>query len=472
MKIPLVDNSGFNAKFVYKPTRRRFLHVAGASLAATLVDSILPNSAKAASTTSVVPPYALRFTSSDGKDPGHKMIVIYLQGGFSNVDAFDPKASSPFRVINTEVNDIKFTEILQPLAKHTSNFVVINNLHSNETLHDEGAAFLLTTKKDVAGDSAVHQNPFIDFAELLNRESRGEIGYVVLHQNTIDTHGFNRDWEKPWGALKHDEPMTVYSPYDTNTGSFTNPFSGGARIPISRFRERAELLDAFDSQGHVLVGDSVERHNRSYRQAMGLLDGDLSNSFNLGKEAIQTREKYGDTKIGKQLLLARRMLERGARVVVANDGNYDHHWGIKKNMELMAKPFSKALDALIEDIKIRFNEKVFIAIVTEFGRTPTFNRGGLQAVNGQMVLQEPGRDHWPYAFGMVVICNDKNEIDGGRTIGQTNNSGEIVGNAFPSSLVADSLLNLLKIGRFEKRGEAVTNMRFPFIDIVNGRVAR
>ncbi len=459
-------------------TRRRFLHASSVALAGPLIESIVPKTAKG-STSKVVKPVELKFTTPRGKDPGHKMIIIYMQGGLSNFDTFDPKTNAtikgPFERIDTEAKDIKFTEILQPLAKHGQNFVVINNLYSDETDHDRGAALSLTTKRDIVGGSfyspAVYQNPFVDFAELLNREASGDVGYIVLHQSTIDSYGYNRDWEKPWGAIKHDEPATVYSAYSTGSGNFINPFSNNASIPISRYRESLKLLEAFELSNNKLTGDSVEKHERSYKQAKSLLDGDLSKSFDLSAEPLKIRERYGDSKIGKQLLLARRMLERGGRVVVANDGNYDHHYGIDKNMEVMVKPFAKALDALIEDIKLRFDEKIFIAIITEFGRTPKLNSGGTQLIGSKLVQQTPGRDHWANAFGMVLICNDKDEINGGRTIGRTNDKGEIVGTAFPSSVTADTLLNLLKIGRFEKRGEVTTSIRNPYIDILNARLA-
>ena len=443
--------------------RRRFVRVCGAGAIGTVLDAVLPSSAKAAGT-DPVPPYALRFTTPDGRDPGHKLMIVYMQGGLSNFDTFDPKANSPFKKIDTAADDIKFTEILQALAKHAPNFVVINNLQSNEADHDRGAALSLTSRRDIVGGGfyspTVYKNPFVDFAELLNRQTSGEVGYVVLHQSTADEHGYNRDWREPWGALKHNEPVTVYSPYNTNTGEFINRLNGSS-VPLPVFRERTKLLDALDSQGHVLVGDSVDRHNRAYRQARSLIDGEFRDSYDLSKESPEIQEKYGKTKVGKQFLLARRMLEREARVVALSDGNYDNHSGLKPDMESKIKNFAKALDAFIEDTKVRFDKKVFIAIITEFGRDPKFSNAG---PNG------PGRDHWSDAFGMVIICNDKNEIAGGRTIGRTNNSGEIVGgNALSSSLVADTMLSLLRIRRYETRGEVVTGVGFSYIDIIRGK---
>jgi hypothetical protein len=191
----------------------------------------------------------------------------------------------------------------------------------------------------------------------------------------------------------------------------------------------------------------------------------------LDREPIQIREKYGDSKVGKQFLLARRMLESGARVIVVNDGNYDFHWGIKEDSEIMLPPFAKALSAFIEDIKQRRNEKVYIAIITEFGRDPRINTGGVETVDGRRVQQPPGRHHWSNAFSMAIISNDHSSIGAGRTIGRTNNNGEVIGQAFDSSLVCETLLeHCLKLGRFEKRGDVVTGKRFPYIDLIRERV--
>ena len=74
----------------------------------------------------------------------------------------------------------------------------------------------------------------------------------------------------------------------------------------------------------------------------------------------------------------------------------------------------------------------------------------------------PGRDHWVDAFGMVIFGND---IRQGRRIGQTDNNGRIVGDSYNASVAGETILELLKVGRFEKRGDVLTNRRFPFIDV-------
>ncbi len=479
MKVSLNKNSLAQGPLVYNPTRRKFIQAAFAlPVAATILPLLMPFTADAAGGTDDVPPHALKFTTRDGKDPGHKLVIVYMQGGLSNFDTFDPKThdsiKGPFKQIDTASRNIKFTEVLEPLARHANDFLVINNLRTNFGEHTQAAAKLLTTSGQVVGSGflapTVYKNPFVEFSDLLTNEAAGQVGYVVLHQNTYDRHSYNRVWDTPWGGINHDDPVAVYAPYDTNTGTFTNPFSNSTNVSASRYRERSQLLEAFDNSGHVLVGASVNRHNRAYAQARSLLGGQFNQTFDLNREPLQIRERYGDSKVGKQFLLARRMLESGARVIVVNDGNYDFHWGIKEDSEIMLPPFSRALSAFIDDIKQRGNEKVYIAIITEFGRDPRVNTGGRETVDGNSVQQPPGRHHWANAFGMVIISNDHRSIGAGRTIGRTNNNGEPVGQAFDSSLTGETLLELLKIGRFEKRGEVVTGKRFPYIDIINERV--
>jgi len=465
VKVPLSTNS---SQFVYKPTRRRFLHAAlSIPIAAGLIPSFT-SPAQAETGTDNVPPHQLKFITPGGHDPRTKVILIFMQGGLSFFDTFDPKTASkirgPFNPISTAAKGVQITEPLNPLAKHMNKFLIVNNLHTNISDHDRGASIVYTASPRVEGSAfyapTTYTNPFIEFSRILTQQASRDIGYVVLHQSTTDINsnlfGQNeregRSWSQPWGALKHNDPETIYSSYDTNTGIFTNPFRGG-NLPIDTFRERMKLLEMLKSRGHTLVGDSVDRYDKSHHKAASLIDGDFNQSFDLGSESQELLLKYGDSKIGKQLLLGRRMLDRGARVIVANDGNYDSHNLIEKNMRLMIPNFAQALSALLDDIE-HMNEKVYVVITTEFGRTP-------------VITASKGRDHWPQAFGIIIAGNDIKE---GRVIGKTNDDGIIVGDTFDASMTGETILNLMGLGRFEMRGDVVTSKRFPFIDLNTERV--
>ncbi len=464
------------ANFVYNPqlTRRRFLHTAfSMPIAATLLPSLLPSHASGAGVqvSDIIPEHELRFTTRNGKDPGHKVVIVFMQGGLSFFDTFDPKTHSsiagPFKPIDTACSDIKVTDILNPIARHMNNAVVVNNLYGGDGFHHVGGAIVFTSSPKVEGSDfyspTPNTNPFVEFSRTLTKQATKDVGYVVLHQNTKDIHGDDRLFRSPWDAVKSGDPETIYSAYDTNTGAFTNPFNDTDGIPINELRARLELLDQMEAiNGHKLVGASVDKHRKSYEKARSLLGGDFYKSFDLNNESPEEIIKYGDSKVGKQLLLARRMLQRGARIVVANDGNYDHHGGLENNMRLMIPPFAQALSALLDDIN-RMNEKVYVVMVTEFGRTPGYEVDR-DVETGEPLYKAAGRQHWTNAFGMVVFGND---IKKGKLIGQTNNKGEIVGDAYHASMVGETILELMGIGRFKKRGDFVTSERFPFIDVRN-----
>ncbi|MBI3308883.1 MAG: DUF1501 domain-containing protein, partial [Candidatus Melainabacteria bacterium] len=349
-------------------------------------------------------------------------------------------------------------DILAPLARHMDKFVVINNLHGFGNNHPQNAASLFT------GDSAVvssgdfftkvkQTNPFIEFSSMLTSQTSSDIGYVVLHQNTKEPFGYKRLFAKPFGGQKYDDPESVYSAYDEKTGKFSDPFPGGIQVSQDRFDARMRLLEIMNQSGQHLTGKSVDRHERAFKKAESILGGKFNKLFDIGDESTETLEKYGDTQVGKQFLIAKKLLEHGARIVCANDGNYDNHEALYGNMRIMIPRFARALSAFLDDIQ-KMDDKVYVVIVSEFGRSPKMNHIG-------------GREHWSSAFGMLVAGDD---IGGGRVIGKTNNDGEIVGDAFHSSLVGETVLDLMKLARFETRGEVVTDKRFPYIDIFKERV--
>lgn len=464
---PATGNCAGN-QFVYNPTRRRFIHAFLSTAAvAPLIDLFSPGSARAdgINDDAAVPAHRIKFTTRSGRDEGTKVLLLYMQGGLSNFDTFDPKThdsiKGPFKSIETKAKGIHITEPMSPLARHMDKFIVLNNLFGGNGFHDKGAALVMTGSSQTEGTSfyvpAVYTNPLVEFSQMLTNASSDDVGYVVLHQSSDDIFGYKRHWDEPWDGLKPKEPETIYSPFDTKTGLFVEPNFTNKDIPSGRVKERMELLELIEQgAGHSLVGKSVDKHDMSYRKAKSLMFGDFKDSFRLESEPAESLKRYGDSKIGKQLLLARRMLEKKTRVVVANDGNYDHHGGIEGNMNLMIKPFSQALAAFMDDIE-KIDNKVYVVMVTEFGRTP-------------MINHERGRDHWTDAFGMVIAGNTHamKHLGGGRTIGATDNDGKIIGGkaaGFHASMVGETILQLMGLGRFEMRGDVVTSKRFGFIDL-------
>ena len=144
---------------------------------------------------------------------------------------------------------------------------------------------------------------------------------------------------------------------------------------FSKF-ERTEQLDAMDS---------------FYLKAYDLISSpEARAAFEIDKESVAMREKYGMNSAGQRLLMARRLVEAGVRFVTLTYGGWDHHSNIKNNMNRQLVPFDKAFAALISDLSERgMLDDTLVLVTTEFGRTPKINNNA-------------GRDHWPQVFSIAM----------------------------------------------------------------------
>lgn len=160
-----------------------------------------------------------------------------------------------------------------------------------------------------------------------------------------------------------------------------------------------------DNKGFMKVWG--EYRNQSY----GLIYGDSKAAFNLKQEPQSVRSIYGDSDIGRNLCLARRLVEAGTRVVNIHYGGFDLHWDIKQGMEARTRPLDKALAAFIQDIRNRgMNRDVMLICVSEFGRTK-LNNGFFNGIQ-----YSSGRDHYPLQTGLLISGGD---FEMGRTFGET-----------------------------------------------------
>jgi uncharacterized protein (DUF1501 family) len=154
-----------------------------------------------------------------------------------------------------------------------------------------------------------------------------------------------------------------------------------------------------------------------------LTSGQARHAFDLTREADRTRERYGRTQWGQQLLLARRLVEAGAGCVTVPlfgvekgmPSNWDDHavnWDCFQAMKERAPVFDRAVAALIEEVFERgLDRRVLVIVTGEFGRTPK-----ISYVNGR-----PGRDHWPSAMSILLAGGG---LRAGQVIGATDARGE------------------------------------------------
>jgi uncharacterized protein (DUF1501 family) len=356
---------------------------------------------------------ALRLQAATVSPRARSCILIWLDGGPSHLDTFDPKPEAPsevrsqFRGVGTSVAGLQICEHLPLTAKVMHEVALIRSLTHELGNHDTGTRFMLTGHRPT---------PSLEYPSL---------GSLVANES-----GF----------------ATAVPPYVAIPGDAVGGNSGGARagylpgafsafnvgpdparvrdlnlpdgVTFARSERRREMLakmDAFSRQ----VEDSASTQSRDafYEQAYRLLASpEAKGAFDLSQEKSTIRERYGPGKLGTGCLLARRLVEAGSRFVTVVDTGWDTHTNIFRELPDSRFPGSgklpgldRAYSALITDLRERgLLDSTLVVMMGEFGRTPKLNAAA-------------GRDHWPRA-GFVNLAGGG--VRGGQVIGATDAHGE------------------------------------------------
>lgn len=349
-----------------------------------------------------------------GRARAKSCILIWLDGGPSHLDMFDLKPEAPseirsqFKPIPTSVPGLSICEHLPKTAAIMSQVALIRSLTHELGNHDTGTRFLLTGHRPT---------PAIEHPSL---------GSLVAHQEgfagamppyvAIPGDGVGGDSN----AARAGYLAGAYSAF--NVGQDPSRVDG-LRLPegvdMARSESRREMLKQMDRfSKRVEEGSATRNRDAFYEQAFRLLSSPESkNAFVLEQEKPQTRDRYGRGRLGAGCLLARRVIEAGARFVTVVDAGWDTHQQIFKELPDSRFPGSgklpsldRAYAALISDLRERgLLDSTLVVMMGEFGRTPKLNSQG-------------GRDHWPRAG---FVCLAGGGIQGGRVIGATDSHGEV-----------------------------------------------
>jgi len=194
-----------------------------------------------------------------------------------------------------------------------------------------------------------------------------------------------------------------------------------AEVPLERLEHRESLLRLIDAQLPSMANrESGTRMEVCYRKAFRLLASDVvRRSFDLAQEPAKTRERYGRNIVGQSVLLARRLVEAGVRLVNVNVGDQQNewYWDDHKNVfpghRKKLAPFDRAFAALVEDLQDHgLLDSTLVISMGEFGRTPKIN-------------PDAGRDHWPDCYNAVLAGGG---VKGGLLFGASDKVG-----AYPTS---------------------------------------
>jgi uncharacterized protein (DUF1501 family) len=394
------------ASFCDGHTRRDFLHAGAIAPLGLTLPALLQ--AKAA-----------------GADSDTNCIMLFLVGGPSQIDTFDPKPKAPaevrgpFSSIKTNVPGIEISEIFPKTAKHADKFSIIRSVyHTAAAVHDTGHQMMQTGRLFTGGVEFPHVGCALGYL----KGGRGELPPHVLLPRPIGRTGGNLPHGHSAGYLgKTHDPFILNA--DPNAPNFKVPdLLPPDYITGLRAERRQKLRDAVDeATGAFEKNAAAKQLDDNFNLAFKLMSSAKAReAFALEKETDKMRDRYGRTRFGQCCLMARRLIEAGVRFVTVNmfetvfdEVTWDIHGSkpftdIVQMSKEVAPNFDQAFTALLEDLGERgLLSKTMITALGEFGRTPKVNPAG-------------GRDHHP---GVWSILMGGGPIQGGRVIGESDELG-------------------------------------------------
>ena len=359
------------------------------------------------------------------------IIFLWLAGGPPQHETFDPKPDAPleirgpFKPISTNVPGIQFCELLPRTAAMADKLAVIRSLSTNDNTHDSSGYWLWTGYKYTGPNSrTIQPNDWPYFGSVIKKLKPSDTlpplstvwlpDMARLNENVTpagQTAGIlGQEWDVDRFVGDPSAPN-----YQADGLRFTE-------LPPMRINQRQSLLKQVEQHFAASErGEAVRLFDKYQQQAFDLLtSGKAREAFDISREDAKTRERYGQNRWGQCVLLARRLVEAGVRLVhvqwprepgdnAVDNPLWDTHAQNAERVEDVLCPmFDLGYTALIEDLDRRgLLDETLVVAVGEFGRTPTINGNG-------------GRDHW----GPVFSCTFAGAgIAGGQVYGSSDKHG-------------------------------------------------
>lgn len=356
-------------------------------------------------------------------------ILIWLDGGASHLDTFDPKPAAPSEVrgpfdsIGTNLTGVRISEHLPRTAKMLDKLALIRSVTSPFGVHNFAVQYLMTGHKPT---------PALEYPSMASVVSHMRAQPGVLPSNIAIPNLISRD------AATIGNGFLPNSTKHFSLGSDPGKASYGVRdldfyrgLDISRLDRRRRIVGAMNEFG-LLKSTAKGSGDPDLERAYNLIASrEAKAAFDLEEEPSQVRERYtvdpranlqDSNNIGQQCLLARRLVERGVPFVTVNNTGWDKHLDLatyanrhpgdpRSASHALVPGLDKALSALIGDLSDRrMLDETLVLVMTDFGRTPKINSTG-------------GRDHWPNCFSVLMAGGG---VKGGQVVGGSDALGEFV----------------------------------------------
>jgi uncharacterized protein (DUF1501 family) len=420
MTVPHIHRTGL--------VRREFLQVGFSAFLGLGTPGLLASKASAKGASGGKTPLKPRIKS---------MILVFLTGGPSHHETFDPKPDAAdairgdFKPIATKIPGVYFGEHLPMLAERSDKLAVVRSMSHEYRNHLNGTHEILTGHSQPGAffDKIASRDDYPCYAsglEYLRPNSEGLPRGVMLPTFLIEgpltwpgQHaGFLGPKYDPW-QIKQDPNRPNFK---VESLSLPDGFT------VERLKGRRDLLNDFAADRDTIAAwgnAGGEKDSLSTQRELAfslLLSGKVADAFDLTREDPKLRDRYGRHMFGQSLLLARKLVQAGVSVVQVNMGRvqtWDSHGNIFDRLKNdLLPPTDRGVSALLDDLELHgLLDETLVVISGEFGRTPKLSK--------QNANEKPGRDHWSKVFSAVFAGGG---VRGGRVIGQSDAIG-----AYPAS---------------------------------------
>ena len=351
-----------------------------------------------------------------------RVIHIFAAGAPSQVDTWDPKPAlarydgqsvngkgvampSPFKFQRYGRSGIEVSEVFPKIAEHVDEMSIIRSMYTDIPAHEIATVMMNTGSRQL-------QKPCLGSWSVygLGTENQNMPGFISLHSGGGLPPGGTQNWGAAFlpGVYQGTSINTSADSVDRMIENISSPYVSGTeqRRQLDLIQQLNEL-HAQNLQKDAQLEARIEAYEIAFK-----MQAAASDAFDLRKESQEVHELYGNNAQGRQMLIARRLLERGVRFVQVWAGGWDHHQDIEDRLPKTAREIDQPLGAFMTDLKRRgLLDSTLVIWGGEFGRTPTKDRNG---------EANPGRDHNAKGFSIWMAGGG---VKGGNVYGATDEMG-------------------------------------------------
>lgn len=340
-------------------------------------------------------------------------ILIWMDGGPSHYETFDPKPNAPaeirgeFRSIPTQTPGMHFSELMTRLASISESLAIVRSIRHDQGNHGAGNHYMMT---GAPPRIPVGCGAFVSFHPSLGSVVAKEVGAPHGIPAYFSIPNMSRSGGPNFLGSQY-APFVV--PDDPNRDSFrVRDVTVPTGLTDTRYAKRQEIRRQVDRMlriNHEAAGDPALAADEFYQQGMQIVSSaEAQAAFDIHEEPDNVRQAYGRDPFGQRALLARRLVEAGVPFVTLYHGGWDHHRDLFQAFRTKMPPFESTVAALIEDLRERGQlDRTLVVALGEFGRTPKVNDRG-------------GRDHWANAMSVMFAGGG---TPGGMVVGATDRDG-------------------------------------------------